>query len=312
MDADRSSASGAAPPPSPIAALLALLDGLGATTAPVEVETLQAVQTLARAAKAADERKDARLQNSFSLQTALSADLQQISAAAAHDLREPLRQAETLVSQIAEDFGPGDPLAPPLAEAHDDLQLVSNRLRRLRERVAALAEFARIAATEAAWRKHSLTTVAEAAAQELAETLRSSGARLVIDPLPDVTGDGAQLQRLFVEIIRNAADHGGRPGVAIRIREAPPNDGWLCVSVVDDGIGVPSEHAERVFELFRRLRPKETPSGVGLGLPLCRRIMTVHGGRIRLEPPTGPAGAHLHLMFPSGGASPLGDQDMDT
>lgn len=310
MDADGSSASGAALDTSPIDTLVALLDRLAAAGEDVDTPTLRRAQSLALAARAADQRKDAKLQSSSTARAAVNADLQQIGGVAAHDLREPLRQAETLVAQIAEDIGSAKPLTHVLAEAHDDLQLVSSRLRRLRERVAALAEFARLEGAEAAWRTHSLTALAHNAATEMGAELEASGTRLTIDPLPDVTGDGAQLQRLFREIIRNAADHGGRPGVAIRIGEAPPRAGWRCVSIADDGIGVPSEHAERVFQLFLRLRPDDAKPGLGLGLSLCRRIMTLHGGLIRLDPPppgqTGPTGAHVRLMFPPDDGAPLG------
>jgi two-component system sensor histidine kinase SenX3 len=72
------------------------------------------------------------------------------------------------------------------------------------------------------------------------------------------------------------------------------------VRVSDNGVGIPRESWEAVFEEFRRLRNQTLPAkgGSGLGLAICRRIMTLHGGAIRVAA-SGPEGTTFELTFPS-------------
>ena len=71
----------------------------------------------------------------------------------------------------------------------------------------------------------------------------------------------------------------------------------LEVSVTDDGPGVPAADRERVFEPGRRLAPEREPAGLGVGLAICRAIVTAHGGSIRAEAAPG-RGARFVFTLP--------------
>jgi light-regulated signal transduction histidine kinase (bacteriophytochrome) len=58
--------------------------------------------------------------------------------------------------------------------------------------------------------------------------------------------------------------------------------------VADNGIGIEAHHAERIFRMFQRLHTREEFDGSGIGLALCQRVLARHGGRIWVEPSTGP------------------------
>jgi two-component system sensor histidine kinase KdpD len=91
------------------------------------------------------------------------------------------------------------------------------------------------------------------------------------------------------------------PGTPIDVAAAA-HDGAIEVEVADRGPGVPPEEAERVFEKFYRAR--EGTGGVGLGLTICRGIVSAHGGRIWVQSrPEG--GASFRFELPLDPARPL-------
>ena len=69
---------------------------------------------------------------------------------------------------------------------------------------------------------------------------------------------------------------------------------WLTILVEDTGPGVPPDQREKVFESFHTTKP----AGVGLGLPVCLRIMSDHGGSISIEDREGARGAAVRLTLP--------------
>jgi signal transduction histidine kinase len=71
--------------------------------------------------------------------------------------------------------------------------------------------------------------------------------------------------------------------------------GWV-VTVRDNGVGVDSEHASRVFGMFSRLNAHT--EGTGIGLAVCRRVVEAHGGRIWVEPAEG-GGSALRFTLPT-------------
>ncbi|MEO8797891.1 MAG: ATP-binding protein, partial [Polyangiaceae bacterium] len=83
---------------------------------------------------------------------------------------------------------------------------------------------------------------------------------------------------------------------------ARTNGDAVEVTVSDRGPGVPSEDAEKVFDKFYRRREGEG-GGVGLGLTICRGIVTAHGGRIWVESNPG-GGAAFHFTLPLGAPAP--------
>ncbi|MBX9634471.1 MAG: hypothetical protein K2X44_05765, partial [Magnetospirillum sp.] len=85
------------------------------------------------------------------------------------------------------------------------------------------------------------------------------------------------------------------------ISAAPTPDGWLALLVADTGIGIAPENFERVLEPFGQVDSElarlYSGESTGLGLPLCRRFVELHGGHLKLESTPG-RGTTLTAFFP--------------
>jgi two-component system sensor histidine kinase SenX3 len=113
-----------------------------------------------------------------------------------------------------------------------------------------------------------------------------------------LSGDPELLRMLFSNLVHNACRYTPRSPVELKVEAR--REGATVVRVSDNGVGIPRESWEAVFEEFRRLRNQTLPAkgGSGLGLAICRRIMTLHGGAIRVAA-SGPEGTTFELTFPS-------------
>jgi PAS domain S-box-containing protein len=204
-------------------------------------------------------------------------DLEQFAYAAAHDLDEPLR---TLEKALTGEEGELDP-------ARREQSLGSAR--RMRALIRDLLECSLVGVSQTPMEEIDLSTPLDWAVQNLERRLRESGARVTRGTLPVVRCDAIQLARVFQNLVSNA--------IKFRSEEAPRvhvgargTKGEVVIAVADNGIGIPIEQHERIFEPFKRVhaRPSapdesDPSSGSGIGLALCRRIAERHGGRIWVE-----------------------------
>ena len=113
--------------------------------------------------------------------------------------------------------------------------------------------------------------------------LAEAGADLISGPLPAIWGDASQVTQLLQNLVSNAVKFRRRdepPRVVVQARRE--GERWV-ISVSDNGIGIEPEFHDRVFAMFRRLHGRDEYAGTGIGLALCRRVVDLHGGEIRIE-----------------------------
>jgi PAS domain S-box-containing protein len=114
--------------------------------------------------------------------------------------------------------------------------------------------------------------------------------------LPLVHGDGVQLQQVLLNLVMNACDAmagAGKDARQLTIRTDRSKDGCVRVSVVDCGPGIAPEKLEQVFESFYTTKAQ----GMGLGLAVCRSIITAHNGKLWATNNPG-RGAAFHFTLP--------------
>jgi signal transduction histidine kinase len=118
--------------------------------------------------------------------------------------------------------------------------------------------------------------------------------RTELDPEAAMTtADRVQLQQVLMNLMLNGIEAMKGASGLLTITSKQREDGQLMVSVGDSGLGLPAEGADRIFEAFFTTKP----DGTGIGLPLSRRIIESHGGRIWASANT-PRGAVFHFTVP--------------
>ncbi len=130
----------------------------------------------------------------------------------------------------------------------------------------------------------------------------NSGAKVTRTDLPTLPGDHSQLEQLLQNLISNAIKfhkHDAPP----RVHVAAHTDGdhWL-ISVEDNGIGIESRFADRIFAIFQRLHTRREYPGTGIGLAICKKIVERHGGRIWMQSTPG-KGTTFYFTLPMREAS---------
>ncbi|GMA29666.1 sensor histidine kinase [Arenivirga flava] len=218
--------------------------------------------------------------------------LGRFAAQVSHDLRNPLAAIAGFVELAADSPELAD--APQAAAALDRAEAAAERMSAL---IDDLLVFAKLGGALPRREPVALDELVEAVRDDLQGEIVGTGAELAVDADVDLIGDPTLLRAMLQNLVGNAikftwAD-GRVPRVLVRAETMP---GALRLTVDDNGPGVPAGQRERVFELMERGTTAE-PTGLGIGLSTCRRIVDAHGGTIGIdEAPTG--GARSWVVLP--------------
>lgn len=197
----------------------------------------------------------------------------------AHDLRAPLRRIETFISILREDHkGALD------AEGEDILVRIERGSSRMREILNSLHSYANHSEVSIVGKTACLEMVINDALDNLVGEIGSAKIDIDIGEACWVRGDKDLLAHVVQNLICNSIKFSGGSQPEISISTRSSGNGKVELSISDNGIGIAPEHAERVFEMFLRLHSQDDYEGTGIGLSVCRKIITDHGGDIRIDP----------------------------
>lgn len=212
-------------------------------------------------------------------------DLQEFAYAAAHELSNPLTVVTGAIRTISEHYRDG--MSP---EATELLTAAQQQGERLHQLIDNLLVYARAGTTPAA-DPVDLGAVAADTLASLEHRIRADEAAVEVGPLPVVVGDDAQLRIVVANLVGNALKY-RVPGEPPRIRIfAEETERHWCISVADNGVGIPADRATTVFDMFERGDSPSPRDGHGIGLAICRRAIERHGGEIWVE--AAPAGGSV-------------------
>lgn len=218
--------------------------------------------------------------------------LSTFTAVASHDLREPLRTITSFLGLLEKKYK--DKLDD---EAQEYIDFVMDGATRMRTLITDLLAYARMESQEKKFESLDVAALVQERLESLRQAIDESQAEVTHGPLPTIEGDRTQLGQLFQNLIGNGIKYRGEKPPVIRIEAVKEDSAWLF-SVRDNGIGIPPEHQETIFEPFRRLHATGSAySGSGVGLSICRTAIERHGGRLWVES-DGHSGSTFYFTIP--------------
>jgi signal transduction histidine kinase len=274
---------------------------------------LRAAADAERAYSAEIERQRDRLQAANRELALKTQENEMFVYSVSHDLRSPLVNLEGFTRELADSC---DDLTRATAtlpipeidrarlqrilasDVRESIAFIRTAVGRLSAIVDALLRLSRAGKVQYAPAAVELNGIVDTIVKSLRITADEKRAAIEVAPLPTVYGDRTAVEQVFQNLLANALNYldPRRPG-RIRIHPQPAaRDGYACIVVEDNGLGIAAAHMRKLFTPFERLHGSAA-KGEGIGLALVKRVVDRHGGRIWAESTAG-QGSRFFLELP--------------
>ncbi|MFI5397499.1 MAG: ATP-binding protein [Candidatus Binatia bacterium] len=208
------------------------------------------------------------------MQTEKQATIDELSSTIAHEIRNPIAAAKSLVQQMGED--------PTSVENVDYAKVALEELDRVERRISHLLKYAK--EEDYTLANVNLATVVDSALTQMRAKLDASKVSVARNYItgPTVSADGEKLRQVFANILDNAIDalepvaEGRRIELFIENGTRSTAAAHATVRVRDNGCGIPADKIDRIFNPFFTTKEK----GTGLGMAISKKIVEAHEGMI--------------------------------
>lgn len=229
-------------------------------------------------------------------------DLEQFAFIASHDLQEPLRKIHIFNDLLGENY-------------HDEATMrkyqakIDQSAKRMQDLILDVLNFSRISKSEEGFVPVDLNEILRSLEGDFELLIQEKQARIIADHLPVIPGIELQLSQLFSNLISNSLKYNDKlPEIRITARHMTvaevsrnsslhPGADYVEILFTDNGIGFEARYSEQIFTIFQRLHGKQSYSGTGIGLALCRKIVENHHGLITANSSLG-NGATFTIILP--------------
>jgi signal transduction histidine kinase len=232
-------------------------------------------------------------------------ELAQYAYVASHDLQEPLRKIRMFTDILRKKQN-------LQADNKEIVQKINKSAERMSLLIEGLLEFSRLLRSDILFAPVDLNLVVSQVKSDFELIIQEKDAVINIGRLMIIDAISLQMNQLFYNLIGNALKF-TRPGVPPEISingeitdshtasEFVPTalqfPEYYHVMIKDNGIGIEPQYADQIFDVFKRLHPRDLYPGSGIGLALCRRIVSNHNGYIYMESVVG-EGTTCHVLVP--------------
>ncbi|MES2328875.1 MAG: ATP-binding protein [Bacteroidota bacterium] len=215
-------------------------------------------------------------------------ELEEFAYVASHDMQEPLRKISTFGQRLKTQYA---------GELSEDANLYLSRMlnasENMRNLIDNLLEFSRVSRNKQPYEKVELSDVLKNVTDDLDMHIDETGTSISVEPMPEIQAIQSQMRQLFFNLLHNAIKFRKKDRkLAIQVKQRKLTNPekksfqllsqkeYYMITVQDNGIGFEQQYAERIFQLFQRLEGKSEYPGTGIGLSICRKIVTNHKGQI--------------------------------
>jgi signal transduction histidine kinase len=219
-------------------------------------------------------------------------DLKDFAHIASHDLQEPLRKISIFSDRLKN-------AKSLLSEQHlNDLSRMGNAARRMQALIEDLLQLSQITAKGQPFQIVNLQEIASEVIEDLEARIIETQGNVKQGFLPTVDADPFQMRQLLQNLIGNALKYHkeGLPP-AVYLNSQPSENGDWEISIRDNGIGLDEKFSERIFVPLERLHGRSSYEGTGIGLAICKKIVSRHGGRITVQSQLG-KGSKFSITLP--------------
>ncbi|MES2138271.1 MAG: ATP-binding protein [Bacteroidota bacterium] len=220
-------------------------------------------------------------------------ELEQFAYVASHDLQEPLRTINNYVGLLVKTYS---------GKKNEDTELyftfILTATSKMQNLIKDLLDFSRVG-RNMSFAAVDCNKILKEAIADLDLSIKESNAKITSAILPVLSGNETELKRLFLNLISNAIKFhkkNGIPEIAITVEA---KDTEYLFAIKDNGIGIEEQYIPKLFIIFQRLHKVEEYPGTGIGLATCKKIVTLHNGKIWLESKLG-EGSTFYFTLPKG------------
>lgn len=215
-----------------------------------------------------------RLQSSFETEKQFTSDV-------SHELRTPVAVILSQCEYASQEGTPSE-------ELRGSIGVIGAQARKMSALISQLLTLARADSgkQKLQYELVNLSELAEIIVEEQSIAAEEKGITLLTDIQPEILlrADETMMMRLFINLISNSITYGKPDGHTLVTLSA--NEAEITGSVQDDGIGIPADKLDKIWQRFYQVDPARTSgssSGSGLGLSMVKWIVQAHGGRIEVS-----------------------------
>jgi signal transduction histidine kinase len=206
-------------------------------------------------------------------------ELEKFVYIASHDLQEPVRKIIIF----------GDRLKEACLEKLNEKEIyfidrIQKASFRMKDLIEDLLGYSRLSYRGNQFESVDLNVIAEDVISDLEIQIEETKANIQLHNLPTIEADKIQMRQLFQNIISNGLKY-KKPDLSpqIHIKGTVEDDRGYTISFEDNGIGFDTIHEEKIFQPFQRLHSDRNIVGSGMGLFICKKIVTAHRGNITVQ-----------------------------